>query len=203
MPADEHYRTVTTAGTAKIANRGSRFIGTITGVESVEMAEDWIEKWYDTHPEATHIVPAYRIRSTPFREWSSDAGEPHGSAGKPILSVLQGEELEDVVAVVIRYYGGTNLGIGGLVRSYSTVIREAIDNATVETRVPHVTGTIETPYDDSGTVRSILESADVLTDATYDETVTFCIDVPTDSVETIDDRVLSATGGRIHVKWRE
>lgn len=203
MGADDTYRTVDDEGLAELSVRGSRFIGGIRGVTSVEDADGWIEEWRTAYPDATHVVPAYRIRGDPVREWASDDGEPSGSAGKPLLSLLQGEELEDVVAVVVRYYGGTNLGIGGLVRAYGDTLRQAIADATIDTCEPTVVGIIETSYDDSGTVRSILESAEVMTDATYEITVSFDIEVPHHSVEAIEDRVFNATSGRVDIRWED
>jgi putative IMPACT (imprinted ancient) family translation regulator len=122
------------------------------------------------------------------REYASDDGEPAGSAGKPISNVLQGEDLENVVCVVTRYYGGTDLGIGGLVRAYGNATKAAIDAADAVVERPHERVTVTAEYDDSGTVRAILESDYVEFDAAYEETVTFDIRVPTTDVEA------SATG---------
>jgi putative IMPACT (imprinted ancient) family translation regulator len=81
------------------------------------------------HRNPTHVVPAFRLRDGV--SFSSDAGEPAGSAGAPVLAVLAGADLHDVAAVVVRWYGGTNLGVGGLVRAYGGALARALDDAVV------------------------------------------------------------------------
>jgi putative IMPACT (imprinted ancient) family translation regulator len=81
------------------------------------------------HRNPTHVVPAFRLRDGV--SFSSDAGEPAGSAGAPVLAVLAGADLHDVAAVVVRWYGGTNLGVGGLVRAYGGALAAALDTAAV------------------------------------------------------------------------
>jgi putative IMPACT (imprinted ancient) family translation regulator len=81
------------------------------------------------HRNPTHVVPALRLREG--TSWSSDAGEPAGSAGAPMLAALTGSGLHDVAAVVVRWYGGTNLGVGGLVRAYGGALARALEGAAV------------------------------------------------------------------------
>jgi uncharacterized YigZ family protein len=192
----EAYRTVAGPGRASFEIRGSEFIGHVRPATSVEDAEACIAGLGEEYADATHNVPAYRVRAEPLREWASDAGEPSGSAGKPALNVLQQEALENVVAVVTRYYGGTNLGVGGLARAYSRGVKEAVDAAGITEERPHEQFTVTVEYDDSGTVRGILESADVDFEATYDAAVTFEVRVPTDDGAALRDRIRSATSGR-------
>jgi putative IMPACT (imprinted ancient) family translation regulator len=102
-------------GEASIEVRGSTFIGHVQAVETVEAAEDRLAEIKAGSPDATYHVPAYRIRRVSgrgesLREWSNDAGEPSGSAGKPVLNVLTSRELENVVAVVTRSFGGNRTG---------------------------------------------------------------------------------------------
>ena len=118
--APETYRTIAEAASVSFTVQGSKFIGHVAPAESVDEAEAFVEHAREEYDDATHNVPAYRVRadgstlgSGITREYSNDDGEPSGSAGKPVLNVLQGEELENVVCVVTRYYGGTNLGTGG------------------------------------------------------------------------------------------
>lgn len=105
----------------------SRFIASIAPAFSVDDAKSYIKGIKFRYQDATHHVPAYIIGHPPSTiAHSSDDGEPSGTAGRPVLAVLQGSGLGDIVAVVTRYYGGTNLGTGGLVRAYSTAIKEAL-----------------------------------------------------------------------------
>jgi uncharacterized YigZ family protein len=195
----ETYRTVAEPARASFTVRGSEFIGHVTPVETVEAAESFVDDVRAEYDDATHNVPAYRVRADPFREYSSDDGEPSGSAGKPALNVLQGKELENVVVVVTRYYGGTNLGVGGLVSAYGRAVADAVEAAGVVTEEPHERLCAVVDYDDSGTVRGILESAGVAFDADYAERVTFEARVPVADAPALRDRLRSATGGRVEL----
>ncbi len=193
------YRTVAGRGEASLTVRGSQFLGTVEHVRDVSTAEALVDSIRADYPDATHVVPAYRIRANPFREFASDDGEPSGSAGKPILTVLQGQELENVIAVVVRYYGGTNLGIGGLVRAYQGAVKAAIEDAGVSERRPRSRLVIRSSYDDSGTIRGILEASDATLAADYEESVTFTVDAPVTAVPALTERLLDATSGRVDI----
>ena len=193
------YRTLAERASAGFVVRGSEFIGHAAPVDRVDAAEAFVEAVEAEYPDATHNVPAYRVRADPFREYSSDDGEPSGSAGKPMLSVLRGRELENVAVVVTRYYGGTNLGVGGLVRAYSRATKDAVAAAgTVEER-PHELFAATVDYDDSGTVRGVLESEGVEFDADYGERVTFDVRVPVADADAVRDRLRSATSDRVEL----
>jgi uncharacterized YigZ family protein len=195
----EPFRTLAGRGRAEFVVKGSEFVGHAAPVDSVEEAEAFVAEIRETHPDATHNVPAYRVRADPFREYASDDGEPSGSAGKPILNVLSGQDLENVVVVVTRYYGGTNLGIGGLVRAYGRAAKEAVADAGTREAVPHETVRVVVDYDDSGTARGIVESAATEFEATYEERVTFEARVPTAEVGGFRDRLRSATSDRVEL----
>ncbi|AOW79287.1 hypothetical protein HTSR_0077 [Halodesulfurarchaeum formicicum] len=197
------YRTVAEVGRAYFEVRGSEFTGHVAPVRSKDAAEAYIEEVRAEFSGAT-IIPAYRVRVDSgsgyiLREYQSDSHEPTGSAGKPALNVLVQQELENVVAVVARYYGGTNLGIGGLARAYGRGVKEAVEDAGITERRPEATFDVEVVYDDSGTVRGILESAGVEFDADYEETVSFRVSVPVDEAAALKDRLRSATSGRADI----
>ena len=195
--ADATFRTVEGSGSARFTVRGSAFIGHVAPADSVAAAEEFVAAVGAEHADATHNVPAYRVRADPLREWASDQGEPAGSAGKPALNVLQQESLENVVAVVTRYYGGTNLGVGGLARAYGRAVKAAVDDAGVVETVPTESVSILVDYDDSGTVRGVLESAGHEFEAAYEERVAFEATVPAAEAATLRDRLRSATSGRV------
>ncbi len=182
--------------------QGSEFIGHAAFVETVEEAEAFIEEVRTEHDDATHNVPAYRVRADPFREYASDDDEPSGSAGKPTLSVLQREELENVCVVVTRYFGGTELGIGGLVRAYTQATKDALDSATIVEKRPQMRFSAVVDYDDSGTVRGILESESAAFEAEYAERVVFDVSVPTAESDVVFDRLRSATSDRIELSTK-
>lgn len=194
--AESKIRTIRSPVRIHFEERGSRFIGHLAPVDTPEGAESVIESVSETHDDATHVVWAYRIDGPTTVERSHDAGEPGGSAGAPALNVLQSEDLVNVVAVIVRYYGGTNLGYGGLVRAYARGVRDTLDVASIVEQQPMATVDIEVEYDDSGTVRSILESEGLDFEAAYEERVTFEVSVPTNREATLIDRLHSATSGR-------
>lgn len=196
----ETYRTVAGRGEAAFSVRGSRFIGQVAPAASVTVTEEFIAAAEDEYEDATHNVPAYRVRAEPLREYASDDGEPGGSAGKPALTVLQRENIENVVAVITRYYGGTNLGTGGLARAYARAVKLALENASTVEERPHEQAIITVAYADSGTVQGILESTGTEFEATYEERVAFRIVVPVAETEALFDRVLSATSGRADIE---
>ncbi|MFT4963452.1 MAG: putative YigZ family protein [Halobacteriales archaeon] len=198
--ASDVYRTVDGRGESRFVIQGSEFFGHVDRAETVDDAEAFVEAVRAEYDDATHNVPAYRVRADPLREYSNDDGEPSGSAGKPMLNVLQGEDVENVVAVVTRYYGGTNLGVGGLVRAYSRAVKDALaDAGTVEER-PHERLHLSLEYDDSGTVRGILESEDLEFEADYGESVAFDVRVPGADADALKDRLRSATSGRVGIE---
>ncbi|MFB6301366.1 MAG: YigZ family protein [Haloferacaceae archaeon] len=203
------FRTVAERAAARFEVRGSEFVGHVAPVGSMEAAESFVAAVREEHPEATHVVPAYRVPAGEasagrpaerrLREWSSDDGEPAGSAGKPALNVLQGRELRNVAAAVVRHYGGVELGVGGLARAYGRAVKGAVDAAGVVERRPHERFEAAVDYDDSGTVRGVLESAGVAFDADYGERVVFDVEVPVDEAAALRDRLRSATSGRVEL----
>ena len=207
---DDTYLTVAEPATATFEVRGSEFLGHVAPVDTVAEAEAFIERVEAEYGDASHNVPAYRVPAgtaserTPgsdpmLREYSSDDGEPSGSAGKPALNVLQQREIRNVVAVVTRYYGGTNLGVGGLARAYSRAVKDGVDEAGVVEERPHRRLVVETEYDDSGTVRGVIESSGVAFDADYDARVRFELRVPVTEVDDLVERLNSATSGRVEI----
>ncbi|MDZ7687744.1 MAG: YigZ family protein [Halobacteriales archaeon] len=196
------YTTVAGEGVFSFETRGSEFVGYVARATGDDEADTFVEEVRDEHPDATHHVYAYRVGAddAPLRERHDDDGEPSGSAGKPVLNVLQGEGVENVVAVVVRYYGGTKLGYGGLVRSYSEATKGALGDAGTTRTVPKETVRVEVGYDDSGTVRGIIESEGYDFDAEYGGSVVFVVRPPREHADELRDRILSATSGRARLE---
>jgi uncharacterized YigZ family protein len=194
------YRTVPARGQAEFEVKGSEFIGHVAPADSVETAEAFVDEVRAAYADATHNVPAYRVPATGgemLREWASDDGEPTGSAGDPALNVLVQRDIEHVVAVVTRYYGGVNLGVGGLARAYARGVSDAVEDAGMVEERPHERVTVTVDYDDSGTVRGILESEGVEFEAAYETRAAFDVRVPVAEADALRDRLRSATSGRV------
>jgi uncharacterized YigZ family protein len=202
------YRTVQESGESYFEIKGSKFRGRVTSVSDIESAETFIANMRQKFPDATHVVSAYRVReqsggaaeSQLLRTQADDDGEPSGSAGSPALTLLERRELENVAAAVVRHYGGTNLGIGGLSRAYSRAVGDAVEDAGVQVQRPHREVRLTVGYDDSGTIRSTLESATVSFEATYGAEVSFLVQVPVTDAEALVDRIRSATHDRVDVQ---
>jgi uncharacterized YigZ family protein len=136
----------------------SRFIATVAHADSVEKARAFISCVSEEFADASHNCWAYVVGppGDTSRVGMSDAGEPHGTAGRPMLNVLLGSGVGDVVAVVTRYFGGTKLGKGGLVRAYSGCVRSAVEALELKELVHTVTLLVTVPYSDVASLKHVL-----------------------------------------------
>jgi len=126
----KEYRIPTAFGEIELIEKRSRFIGRVWPVTTEEEALERLKSIRDQHADANHNVYAYIIRDGNLMRYS-DAGEPQGTAGQPVLNVFVKEEIENVLCVVTRYFGGTLLGSGGLVRAYAEAAKSALDAAGI------------------------------------------------------------------------
>lgn len=132
---------------AEIIIKNSRFIATAAPVFSVDEAKAFIGRIKQEFGDATHNVPAFLVGYGPaVTAHCNDDGEPSGTAGRPILAVLQGSGLGDVAVVVTRYYGGTKLGTGGLVRAYRDAVKAVLASLPRAEKVPTHTVQLAMPY---------------------------------------------------------
>lgn len=126
------YKTILKPAQGTIVEKKSKFIANIKHVETQEEAAEFISAVKSHYYDARHNVYAYILKENNFKRYSDD-GEPQGTSGIPSLTVLEGEGLSDVCVVITRYFGGTLLGTGGLVRAYSGAVKEALNNAETVT----------------------------------------------------------------------
>jgi uncharacterized YigZ family protein len=140
---------------SEVREKGSRFLGILCPVIDETGVEARLQDLRDAMPDATHHCWAYRL-GWPARERCSDDGEPVGTAGPPILRVLAGREISNVLLVVVRWFGGTRLGKGGLARAYAAAASAAADAASLAERVPTVVIAIGVPYDRLGAVKRLV-----------------------------------------------
>lgn len=156
------YRTIADFATDEFVEKKSRFIGYIAPARSEEEAVAFINRIREMHREATHNVYAYILREGQTRRYSDD-GEPQGTAGIPVLDVLQKAGLVDVVAVVTRYFGGTLLGAGGLVRAYTAGARMAMEAGRIRTMSPCTVLELDIDYGLYGKLSYILPKYEIVT----------------------------------------
>ena len=178
------YKTILTQAEAEIVEKKSRFIATVRPVKTEEEAKAFIEEMKKKYWNATHNVFAYQIGERNELQRFSDDGEPQGTAGMPVLSVLKGEDIKDTAIVVTRYFGGTLLGTGGLVRAYGHSAKEGLLAAGIAELVLYRKYSVLAAYPDSGKVQyEILQDGHELFDTIYTEQVEFIVLVETDSFE--------------------
>ena len=140
-----------------LVEKKSRFIADAANVESEEEARAFLSKIKSEYPEASHHTYAYVIgKQVPAARYSDD-GEPHGTAGLPILDVLQSKGITNTIIVVTRYFGGTKLGAGGLVRAYSKSAADCMEAASVIRHIPGTVFAIESDYHNLGKIKNYLE----------------------------------------------
>lgn len=145
---------------AEIREKGSRFLAVALAAADESELKEQLAGLAADFPEASHHCWACRL-GWPPRERSSDAGEPAGTAGVPILQVLRGSGLSDVVAVVVRWFGGTRLGKGGLARAYAAAARAALEGLPVATRATTVRFDLDVPYEKVGAVKRLVHPPEV------------------------------------------
>jgi len=125
------YRTIKEESTGIYKEKGSKFIGYAQACYNEDEAKQLLDKWRKEHFQARHLCYAYRfgVDQKIFR--ANDDGEPNNSAGAPILGQIQSYDLSNILIGVVRYFGGTKLGVGGLITAYRSAAKEAIDNGTI------------------------------------------------------------------------
>ncbi len=178
--------------------RGSRFLAIAVPVADRREAEEFVATERRAHLNPTHVVPAFLLRDG--TALSSDAGEPSGSAGAPLLAVLAGAGLHDVACVVVRWYGGTKLGVGGLQRAYAAALSAALEGAPLARR--ELARRVEVRYGHELTspVLRALETAGARDlDHAYDQAVTTRASVPTDRVGALRATLRDATRGSVEL----
>ena len=177
----------------------SRFIAALAPAETVAQARAFIARIRAEYPDATHHVPAYLVGGgNQVVAHASDDGEPAGSAGRPILAVLRGSGLGDVVLVVTRYFGGTKLGIGGLVRAYTQAAQEAVSAVPRARKVLSHTVMIGLPYNRLEQVRRLIaqHGGEVLDEAFAAE-VTLTARFPVAAFPAFQAALRNLTAGRL------
>ncbi len=153
----ESYLTVLKDATAEYVEKRSRFIANLRHCENETEAAAFLEEMRSKYWDARHNVFAYSVEGGSFCRFSDD-GEPHGTAGKPILDVIVGSEIKNIAIVVTRYFGGVLLGTGGLVRAYSKSAKDAIGMAEVVRMVPCTVYETVCDYQDHQRLVSLIEN---------------------------------------------
>jgi len=176
----------------------SRFITTLAPAATVGEAQAFIGSIREEYSDATHNCWAFLVGppGTSSQVGMSDDGEPHGTAGRPILNVLSHCSVGDIVAVVTRYYGGTKLGKGGLVRAYSSGVQLALDGLTTEEKVARTQLSVLIPYSDVKAFQRLAKLVEAeICEERYEADATFILGVPEEEVSRFKAELNDITDG--------
>lgn len=196
----DKYITVKGSGQAEIVEKKSRFIAHIKPITSEDDATAFIEEIKKQYWDARHNCYAYQLGDRNQIQRYSDDGEPGGTAGMPILDVLRGKDIKDTIVVVTRYFGGTLLGTGGLVRAYSLSAREGIKSAGLIERIPHIRQHFIVDYTLSGKVQyEILNGGHILEDTIYTDKVEFIALSQVEMADKLVENIVNITGNSVNV----
>ncbi len=194
------YKTVAKYGESEFIEKKSRFLSFVHPVETEEDALDIIEKARKKYYDSTHVVFAYKIKENNICRFSDD-GEPQGTAGIPVLDVITKNDLENVLIIVVRYFGGTLLGAGGLVRAYSKSAVMGVEEAGTALVTPCTVFEIVCPYNLLSTVQFILDSFScVKTDISYGSEILLKYYIDEKDYESLSDKITDKTNGQIKLK---
>lgn len=196
-----NYKTVYEGRKAEIIEKKSRFIATVKPVRTEEEAIAFIDSLKKKYWNATHNCSAYVIGERFQVQRCSDDGEPSGTAGKPMLDVLLGEEIHDTAVVVTRYFGGTLLGTGGLVRAYQGATKAGLDASVVITKMHGQKLVVRTDYTGLGKIQYILGQRGLsILNSEYSDQVMLEVLLPEEEIQPVMAEITEGTNGQARME---
>lgn len=197
----EPYQVVEQGGIGEIEEKKSRFIANVSPAETEEEALAFIEAMRKKYWDARHNCYAYVLGGRGELVRFSDDGEPSGTAGKPILEVLLGMEVRNLVVVVTRYFGGTLLGTGGLVRAYTQAAQAGMAASVIRTMRYGTLLSITTDYNGIGRIQYLLGMRKIMIEEpAYTDVVTLKVKVPYEEEEALRKEITEATAGKAQIE---
>lgn len=191
-----NYRTLHEFGTDEIIIEKSVFIGYAKPIKSEEEALEFINEIKKKHKDATHNVWAYTVGQNMNIQRYSDDGEPQGTAGIPTLEVIKKEDLRDVAVVVTRYFGGTKLGAGGLVRAYTKGAKLGLEAGKIIYKVMYQEVKIKIDYTQLGKVQNeLMNLGYFIKDTIYEDNVEIIVYSKLEDVENLSEKMIDITNG--------
>ena len=180
------FNTIKETSSAEIVEKKSKFIANIFYVESIEDVENKLKEIRKKYYDAKHNCFAFRLDKDNISRFSDD-GEPSGTAGSPMLNILEGRNLSNVLVIVTRYFGGILLGTGGLVRAYSDATIKAIENANIVSKVFGNVVNIEVEYKDLDNFKYYLKNENInIEDISYVEKIIIKIELTDEELKKIN-----------------
>lgn len=197
---NDSYKTLKKYSSDEFVEKRSRFIGYAKPVKTEEEALEFINKIKKEHWDARHNCYAYCLKEGALKRYSDD-GEPQGTAGVPMLDVLNKNEITDAVVVVTRYFGGVLLGTGGLVRAYTKGAKIALNAAQIITMSVCAECEIKCTYNQYGKLNTvIMNRKGVVDDTVFSDNVVLKFHIPKDSLEALKKDIADATAGDVNVE---
>lgn len=197
---DKVVKVVFETGESEIIIKKSRFIASVSPIDSEEKANEFLQQIKKRYWDASHNCFAYVIGNQNETQRFSDDHEPSGTAGKPILDVLLGETICNAIIVVSRYFGGTLLGTGGLCRAYSQAAKEGIDNSIIIERQLGKKIDLLVDYTNLGKIQYIITQLEIITiQSEYNEMIKITVIVLLDKEEVFKREIIEATSGSIDI----
>lgn len=194
------YKTVARESETLLVEKKSKFISHTMPVSTEAEALEYLSEIRSQYPDARHNVYAYVIDENNIFRYSDD-GEPSGTAGMPVLDTIRKSGLVDVIVVVTRYFGGTLLGTGGLVRAYSGSAKMGLEKSGIITRVMSDIIEARVSYDLAGKLQyALAQDGFDIENTVYENDVTFYISAPVSDTERLMARLTDITGGRAELK---
>ncbi|MFO7731656.1 MAG: YigZ family protein [Spirochaetia bacterium] len=189
---------------AEIEIKGSRFIALASRVDSAEEAKKELKTAWEAHPQANHIVYAFQVGKRGDLFGLSDDGEPHGTAGRPVLEVVKGSGISNLLIMVVRYFGGTKLGTGGLVKAYTSAAQEVLATLPTEELIQKRRFFISLPYSLYERVHKLLQShgAEIENEEFLTE-VSLTGKLPLREAETVQHALLELSAGELELEFLE
>lgn len=182
-----------------IINR-SRFICYLSNCSSNEAAKNFLKEVQQLHPQARHHCYAF-VSSHPKNSQCygfSDDGEPSGTAGRPMLNVLQGSNIGEVCAVVVRYFGGIKLGTGGLQRAYGGSVRQALNLLKTKTKIPMVHKALACQYTQVNDILRMLDAiGGKVVEQKYQEKIALTLAIPEEKLDQVKEQLQTLSSGQL------
>lgn len=198
----DKYKVVYKGGEGEIIEKKSRFIATVQPVQSEEEAAAFIGVMKKKYWDASHNCSAFTIGKNHELTRCSDDGEPSQTAGRPMLDVLLREDIHNVAVVVTRYFGGTLLGTGGLVRAYQKSTQEGLSSSVIIEKQTGYMLDIETDYNGLGKIQYVLAQKEIpVLETEYTEMVVIHAVVPADKKTELEKAVTEGTSGTAKLVW--
>lgn len=187
----DEYKTITEViGEGFYSEKRSKFLAFAHHVETIDEIKDILASYRKKYYDARHVCYAYVLGADKADFRANDDGEPSSTAGKPILGQINSYDLTNVLVIVVRYYGGVNLGTGGLIVAYRTAAADALDHATIETRLVEEVITYSFPYPMMNAVmRVIKEMQPRIVSQTFDNTCSISMSIRQEMAPVLRDKL--------------